>query len=292
MLLLQLFVNGLIASALYALMAVGFAMIYNGTRILHLAHGAVFTFAGYALYALAVGLGWPVLLALGASVVLAAALGVLMELLVYRPLRKLESSPAALLIASVGLLTFFQALYALAFTTDTRVIRQGPLPTYELGPVTVTGLHVAVAAVALAIFPVLQLFLVRSKWGRAIRALGDNPRLALVLGMDTDRLYLVIFALGSALAGIAAGLISLDLGVRPEMGLSIMFAALVAVIVGGIGYLPGAAAGALVLGVLQHLPLWQLSARWQDVAVFGTLVLFLIFRPQGIFGGRLAARRA
>jgi len=273
-------------------MAVGFAMIYNGTRILHLAHGAVFTFGGYVLYVLAVKLGLHVALAVLGAVILTAVLGALMEILVYRPLRKREGSLEALIIASLGLLTFFQALFALTFGTDTRNMREGPLPTYEVGELIVTALHVLVGIVALVIFPLLQLFLTRTRYGRAIRALADNPRLAVVLGIDTDRLYVLIFALGSGLSGIAVSLIAFDQGVRPEMGFSIMLFILVAVIVGGVGYLPSAAAGGLVLGVLQHLSLWQLSSRWQDVVVFGALVIFLVFRPQGIFGHMLSVRRA
>lgn len=291
MLLLQLFIDGLTSGALYALMAVGFAIIYNGTRILHLAHGAVFTFGGYALYVLAIVLHLPMALALVGAVLGCAGLGVAMDITVYRPLRRRNSSAAAILVASIGLLTLFQALYALVFGTDTMSLHQGPLPTFEVGDVIVTALHIVAAAVTIVVFPLLQLFLTRSRYGRAIRALADNPRLAVVRGIDTERLYILIFALGSALAGIAVGLISFDLGVTPDMGFAVLFVALVAVIVGGVGYLPGAAAGGFLLGLLQKLSLWQLSARWQDVIVFGALVAFLVFRPQGIFGHMLSTRQ-
>lgn len=290
MLLLQLFIDGLTSGALYALMAVGFAIIYNGTRILHLAHGAVFTFGGYALYVLGIALHLPMALALVGAVLAASCLGVAMDRAVYRPLRRRNSSAAAILVASIGLLTFFQALYALVFGTDTLNLHEGPLPTFEVGDVIVTVLHIVAAAVTIVVFPLLQLFLTRSRYGRAIRALADNPRLAVVRGIDTERLYILIFALGSGLAGIAVGLIAFDLGVTPDMGFSVLFVALVAVIVGGVGYLPGAAAGGFLLGLLQKLSLWQLSARWQDVIVFGALVVFLVLRPQGIFGHMLVTR--
>jgi branched-chain amino acid transport system permease protein len=290
MLLLQLFIDGLTSGALYALMAVGFAIIYNGTRILHLAHGAVFTFGGYALYVLGIGLHLSMPVALVGAVLAASCLGVAIDVVVYRPLRRRNSSAAAVLVASIGILTFFQALYALIFGTDTLNLHQGPLPTFEVGDVIVTSLHIVAAAVTIVVFPLLQLFLARSRYGRAIRALADNPHLAVVRGIDTERLYILVFALGSALAGIAVGLISFDLGVTPDMGFSVLFVALVAVIVGGVGYLPGAAAGGFLLGLLQKLSLWQLSARWQDVIVFGALVVFLVLRPQGIFGHMLATR--
>src|SRR6185437_15608268 len=118
-LLLQLLIDGLTSGALYALMAVGFAMIYNGTRILHLAHGAVFTFGGYALYVLAITLDLPMALAIVGAIVGSACLGVLIDVAVYRQLRKRDSSAAAVLVASLGVLTFCQAVYALVFGTDT-----------------------------------------------------------------------------------------------------------------------------------------------------------------------------
>ena len=291
MLVLQLFINGLATGALYALTAVGFALIYNGTRIFHIAHGAVFTFGGYALYVLSATLGLPLVLALVGALIVTAAFGALADILVYRPLRKRGSSPAGMFIASIGLLTFAQAVYSLIFGTDTLNLRQGALPIFDVGEITVTGMHIIAAGVTIVVFPVLQIFLTRSRYGRAIRALADNPRLAVVRGIDADRLYILIFALGSALAGIAVVPIAYDLGVRADMGFGVMFAALVAVIVGGVGYLPGAAAGGFLLGVTQSLSLWQLSGRWQDVVVFGALLAFLVFRPEGIFGHMLATRR-
>ncbi len=291
MLVLQLLINGLATGALYALTAVGFALIYNGTRIFHIAHGAVFTFGGYALYVLSAPLGIPVPIALIGALIATAAFGALVDIAVYRPLRKRGSSPSGMFIASIGLLTFAQAVYSLIFGTDTINLRQGALPIFDVGDITVTSVHIIAAAITLVVFPALQIFLSRSRYGRAIRALADNPRLAVVRGIDADRLYILIFALGSALAGIAVVPIAYDLGVRADMGFGVMFAALVAVIVGGVGYLPGAAAGGFLLGVTQSLSLWQLSGRWQDVVVFGALLAFLVFRPEGIFGHLLATRR-
>jgi branched-chain amino acid transport system permease protein len=289
---LQLLLNGLAAGALYALMAVGFALIYNATRMLHLAHGAVFTFGGYALYVLHIRLGLHFAVALVLSVLLTAFFGALNELLVYRPLRRRGSSHAAILIASIGILTLCQAIFALSFGTTTLNMHQGALSTFEVGGLVLTELHVMAAGASIIIFPLLQWFLVRTRHGRAMRALADNPRLAVIYGIDTDRFYVMIFALGSALAAVSVALSAFDVGVRPEMGFSIMFVALIAVIVGGIGYLPGAAAGGLLLGLLQNLSLWPLSSQWQEVVLFGALIAFLVFRPEGIFGHLQVTRRA
>ncbi len=289
---LQLMLNGLASGALYALIAIGFALIYNATRMLHLAHGAVFAFGGYVLYVCTEWLGLPVAIGFVAAVIAAGGLGAAMEVLVYRKLRAQSSKPAAILVASLGLLIFCQAVYGIVFGTDTLSIENAPLHTYTFSGLVVTQLHLVVAMVALVVFPLLHLFLVRTRYGRSIRALADNPSLATVFGVDTDRVYIYIFVIGSGLAAIAAGLISFDSGVRPTMGFSIMFIALVAVIIGGIGYLPGAAAGGLIVGLLQNLALWQLSARWMDVVVFGVLIVLLLIRPQGVFGSKQVVRRA
>jgi branched-chain amino acid transport system permease protein len=291
LLLLQLAIDGLTSGALYALVAVGFAIIYNGTRILHLAHGAVFTFGGYVLYVLVVLLHLPVPLGIAGTILAAAGFGAAIEVAIYRPLRGRGSSAAALLVASLGVLTLCQAAFALVFGTDTRNLHEGPLPIIEVGDIIVTTLSIVAAVVTILVFPVLQLFLSWSRYGRAIRALADNPSLAIVRGLETGRLHILIFALGSALAGIAVILVAYDLGVTPDMGFNVMFIALVAVIVGGVGYLPGAAAGGFLLGLMQKLSLWQLSGRWQDVIVFGALIAFLVFRPEGLFGHMLASRR-
>lgn len=288
----QLILNGLASGALYALIALGFALIYNATRMLHLAHGAVFAFGGYVLYACSEWLSLPLTVGFVVAILAAGVLGVAMEVLVYRKLRARDSAPSAILVASLGLLIFCQAVYGLIFGTDTLSIEKAPLPTYTFGGLVVTQLHLIIAVVTLVVFPVLHLFLVRTRYGRSIRALADNPSLATVFGVDTDRVYIYIFVIGSGLAAIAAGLISFDAGVRPTMGFSIMFVALVAVIIGGIGYLPGAAIGGLIVGLLQNLALLQLSARWQDVVVFSVLILLLLVRPQGVFGGKQVVRRA
>jgi branched-chain amino acid transport system permease protein len=290
MLFLQLFIDGLAAGALYALTAVGFAIIYNGTRILHMAHAAVFTFGGYTLYVL-VKLHVPSPVAVVLALASAAAMGVLIDRIVYKPLRARKSSEAALFIASIGALTLLQSIYAIVFTTDTLYLRQGALQTFDFGEIRITIVHIIAAAIALVVFPALQVFLMRTRYGRAMRALADNPGLAVVRGVNVERLYMLIFAVGSLLAGLAVVLIAFDLGVRPEMGFPVIFVSLVAVIVGGVGYLPGAAAGGFLLGLLQNLSLWQLSGRWMDVIVFGALLIFLIFRPQGIFGHLQATRR-
>jgi len=288
---LQLLVNGLIAGAVYALISLGFAVIYNGTRVLHLAHGGIFAFGAYMLWTFNILLAFNIALAFFCSIVLSAAFGAFVEVFVYRHLRARKSSADAVVVASLGVLILTQATIALVFGTDTLFLHEEALSTYELGGIILSRLHVAVVVVAIVVFPVLHYFISYTKYGRAIRALADNPDLLQLFGVDRDRLYVLIFGLGSGLAALAGGLIAFDSGTQPEMGFHIMFIALTAVIVGGLGYLPGAAAGGLIVGLLQNLSLWPFAQRWQDIVVFGALIVFLLVRPQGVFGSMLVIRR-
>jgi branched-chain amino acid transport system permease protein len=289
---LQLLFNGLIAGALYALITLGFAVIYNGTRIFHLAHGGVFAFGAYMLWTFNILLGLNIAVAFFVSIALSAAFGILIEALVYRPLRARKSGADAVVVASLGIIILTQATLALVFGTDTLFMHEGALYTYEFDGIVLSRLHIVIAAVAIVVFPMLHYFISYTKYGRAVRALADNPDLLQLFGVDRDRLYILIFGLGSGLAALAGGLIAFDSGAQPEMGFHIMFVALTAVIVGGVGYLPGAAAGGLIVGLLQNLSLWSFAQRWQDIVVFGALIVFLLVRPQGVFGSMLVTRRA
>jgi branched-chain amino acid transport system permease protein len=288
----QFIINGIASGAIYALLAVGFAMIYNTTKMLHIAHAVVYTGGAYGYYGFAILLGMGLWLAVPFAIACAALLGLGIEIGIYRPIRRAGGGTNSILIASLGTISLLQGVYSIVFTTDTRTLREGALPSIAIGDNAITALHIAILAVVVIVFPLLQLFLKRSRIGTAIRALADNPGLAEVHGMDTKRLYAIILLIGSSLAGAAAILVSLDLGVKPDMGFDAVFTSVVAVVVGGVGYLPGALLGAFMLALLQQLVVWQLNSAWQSGLVFAVLVLFLVLRPQGVFGGRILSRRA
>jgi branched-chain amino acid transport system permease protein len=259
--------------------------------MLHIAHGAVYAFGGYAFYVSVVGLGFNYFIGAIVAVACGATLGLLIELFIYRPIRRWGGGTNSIFIVSIGTVSVLQAVYALVFTTDTLTLRGGALPTYILQGASITILHIATIAIAIAMFGLITLFLNRSRIGTAIRALSDNVVLAEVQGLDTPRLYAIIFFMGSALAATAGVLVSLDIGLRPNMGFDAVFTAIIAVIIGGVGYLPGALFGAFIVGFLQQLVVWKLDTAWQSGMVFLLLIVFLIFRPNGIFG-RPVARRA
>ena len=282
--LLQLLANGFVNGCLYALMALGFALIYNTTKIFHIAHGAIYTAAAYACWLLLVQLHWPTVLAIGISLLLAALLGALTELWVYAPLVRRNASTLVALLSSLGLYVALVNLIAMLFGNETKVLRPGIEKTYHFGSVILTRVQLAEVATALVLLPAFVLLLQRSRWGKAIRAVRDNPTLASVLGINLRAVRLWVFAGGSALAGLAAILAALDVGVDPNVGMPALLTAAVALIVGGVGTFEGPVLGAFLLGLLQSLVVWKISARWTDAITFAVLIAFLLFRPAGLAG--------
>jgi branched-subunit amino acid ABC-type transport system permease component len=151
----------------------------------------------------------------------------------------------------------------------------------------ITPVQIVIILTSLALFALTALILKRSKIGKALRAVANDPELAVVAGLDKDRIIYFTYFTGSALAAIAAILISLDIDMTPLMGFQAMLYGVVAVVIGGLGNILGAYFGGLLLGLAQHLGVWYISSKWQDAIAFVILILFLLFRPQGFFGRRM-----
>ncbi len=281
----QYIVNGLCAGALFGLTALGLSLIYNVTNVFHFAHGAVYTSAAYLLFLFAcktsIGAAPATILAL----TLAILLGVLMDRFFYAPL------PAGVrrtvpIITSFGIYIVIVNLIALGFGNDTQILHPGVEKTFEIGPVIVTRIQAIQASVFALLFLLTALLLKFSRYGRLIRAVSDNRKLAEALGLDIKKARLLAFSYGSGLAAAAACLSALETGMDPYMGLAATLSAVVAMIFGGVRVFAAAAVGGVMLGVIQSLVTWQTSARWQSAVTFAILLVVLIFRPQGLFGAK------
>ncbi|MEC9433393.1 MAG: branched-chain amino acid ABC transporter permease [Pseudomonadota bacterium] len=281
-LLLQLFVNGVINGAHYALLGVGFGLIFATTRIVHFAYGPVFTFAAYMAWAASGGLGLPVWLGLLAAVVTAVALGLGSYLVLYRPLEINRAPPLAPLIASLGLYIVLENLVGILFGTGVRVVDLD-YDIYFLGPVFFTSIHVWQVASFVILAGGLALFLRRTRYGKAILAMTDDPDMARIIGIDTFKVTLLVFAIGSLISAVPATLILLKDGASTHMGFAAVFMGFVAVIVGGVGSLRGAAAGGMLLGLVESLGLWQIPTEWQQSIAFVVLYVMILVRPEGLF---------
>jgi branched-chain amino acid transport system permease protein len=172
------------------------------------------------------------------------------------------------------------------YGNDTKVISPGVGEAFYFGSVILTRIQLLEILAFLILFFTFFLVLKKTKLGKIIRALSDNPRLVTILGIDVRKIRILIFALGSFLAGISSCFVALDIGMDPNAGMNVFLVAAVAVIIGGIGMFNGAVFGAFTLTVLQNLMLWKVSAKWQNALVFIVLVVFLLVKPEGILGKR------
>ncbi len=285
---LQLFVNGLIGGAHYALLAVGFGLIFATTRIVHFAYGPIYTIAAYVAWVTAGPLHWPLPLAMLAAAMVAALLGVFSYQFLYRPIEERQGSTLVVLIASLGLFIVLENLTGIVFGTGGQTVAGFEGGIHFIGPVFFTTVNVWQIVSVLILVPVLAVFLRRARPGKAILAMTDNAEMARIVGIDTVKVSMLVFALGSAISAVPATLILLRDGANPSMGFLAVFIAFVAVVVGGIGSLRGAVAGGFALGMIESLGLWQIPTEWQNSISFVVLFLVVLLRPQGLFG---AARR-
>ena len=284
--LLQLLANGIVAGCVYALVALGFGIIYNTTHIFHIAHGAVYTVGAYAFYSFARGLELNSFISFLLALFVTALLGILMDLVIYHPLTKRKASLGVFLISSLGIYIFLVNLIAMIYGNETKILSPGIEKTFHFGSVILTRIQLLEVLIFLIAFPTFLLFLNRTKPGKLIRALSDNPVLTTVLGVDVRRVRFLVFAIGSFLAGAASCLVALDVGMDPNVGMDALLIAAVTVIIGGMGNFKSPVVGAFMLGIIQNLVIWKISARWEAAITFLLLISFLLFRPQGILGRR------
>jgi branched-subunit amino acid ABC-type transport system permease component len=285
MLLVQLLINGLQLGAIYALTAVGFALIFGSTRIFHVAHGASFTLAGYLFWWCVNTQKWHWAAGLLVATAVVVAFGLFMERFIYRPIQRHEGAFFTVFIAAFGTQIMVQNLVGTVFGRGFETVTVSLSRAVELAP----GLFVApIAALAivtgLVLFIALNLFLARTHVGTGLRALSDNPDLVRIFGMEPTRLAQVAFALGSALVVPGAAFTAMTQGINPGIGAHIMLISLAATIVGGIGSLRGAAYGGLLLGLAESVAVWKLDPQWSEAVTFIILFVFIIFRPAGFLG--------
>jgi branched-subunit amino acid ABC-type transport system permease component len=188
-----------------------------------------------------------------------------------------------LLVASLGAFTIIQAVIAMIFTSQFQTLSGAASEkVYAIFGASITETQVIILASAVLVFVLLSLFLKVTMFGKQVRAVSDDEEVAWIAGINTEKIIGWIFFIGSAIAGLGGVLIGFDTGLQPTMGLNLLLKGVIAAIVGGIGSIPGAILGALLLGFAENFGIWKISGEWKDAIAFGLLILFLIFRPKGI----------
>jgi neutral amino acid transport system permease protein len=279
--------NGLKLAMIIAITSIGLSLIFGTTGLSNFAHGEMVTIGAVIAFYFNSDLGWQIIGATVAAVILSAVLGYLFDRGVWRPLRHRKTSLTSMMIVSIGVALAARYLILYLFGADVESYVEYTLQSsVDLGPVALTPRSLWVMGLALLIICGLALFLLRTRFGKAIRAVSDNPDLASSTGINTDRVIAIVWALGGALAGIGGVFYGLEFQVRWDMGFTLLLMMFAAVTLGGLGNPFGALVGSLVVGVFVELWTW-IVPNANDLKTVGALValiLILLIRPQGLLG--------
>jgi branched-subunit amino acid ABC-type transport system permease component len=298
----ELFVYGVVLGGIMALGAIGLTLLYGVLRFAHFAHGDLMTLGAYVVLLLNVELlpalgipelkwgplsfGGRMLGALAVSMGVTAGVALLIDRILYHPLRARRSSPAMLAIASLGMAFILRSLIYIIWGPQFLFYSRELRPAWGLPlGVRLKPDQVFILVMVLLLVLLLYLFLQHTKLGKAMRATADNPQLALVCGIDTTHVTSWTWGIGAALAAAAGVLYGIDAQLRPDMGWSFLLPLFAAVILGGIGSPLGALVGGIILGVVQQVSTAFLLPTYKPAVAFLVLVLLLFVRPRGLFGG-------
>ncbi|MBO5197654.1 MAG: branched-chain amino acid ABC transporter permease [Lachnospiraceae bacterium] len=278
------FINGLNVGSIYALIALGYTMVYGIAKMLNFAHGDIIMVGAYTVYVCLSSANMPAFAAVLIGIVVCSLLGMVIEKIAYKPLRK--ASPLAVLITAIGVSYFLQSVAQLIFGSR-EVSFQSiiPLGAVSIGELKISGEAVVTMAVTILIMILLTLFINKTKAGSAMLAVSEDKAAAELMGINVNRTISLTFAIGSGLAAIAGVLYACSYGfIGPYMGSMTGIKAFVAAVLGGIGSIPGAMIGGILLGIIESLSKAYISTRLSDAIVFGVLILVLVLRPSGILG--------
>ena len=287
----QQLINGLMLGASYALIAIGYTLIFGVLKLLYFAHGEVFMVGAFAGLYLVIYGGANIYVALLGAMIICALLGVIAVYVSVRPVAK--DRPLAPLISTIGLTIVLQNLAVYIFggqqVAFPEAIKQ---QLYHIGPVTISSVQIFILGVAISLMVVLWFFIEHTRMGRAIRATAENHETAALLGVDVNRVVLVTFMIGSGIAGIAGVLDGIkNSGISPFMGLSAAVKGLIVMLLGGLGNVPGAMVAGLMLGLIEILSAAYIGTTERDLFSFMILILILLYRPTGLFGARTPEER-
>ncbi len=280
----QLILNSVIAGAIYGIVALGFNLIYGATKFFNLSHGVIAVAGAYGFLFFSKTLGLNLFLSVLIGVDIAAIIGYGLDKLVYLPLRKRKASNMALLIASLGAFTALQAVIAILFTSQFQILWQNysTQKIYEIYGGVITQTQVVILMSGILITTALVFILKKTLFGKMVRAVSDDEEAAKIIGINTNKIISRVFIIGSAIAGLAGILVGFDTGVEPTMGMSLLLKGVIASVIGGVGSIYGGFLGAFLLGFAENFGIWKISGEWKDAIAFALLIIFLLFRPQGI----------
>jgi len=285
-------VTGISLGSIYAIIALGYTMVYGIAKMLNFAHGDIIMVGGYASFIMTSTMGLPPIVSIIASMLICTTLGLFIERFAYRPLR--QAAPLAVLITAIGVSYLLQNLALLIFGASpksyTSLVSFPALKLFD-GQLTITGETLVTIGASVVIMVALTLFIKKTKAGHAMLAVSEDKGAAQLMGVNVNFTIALTFAIGSALAAIAGVLLcSAYPSLTPYTGAMPGIKAFVAAVFGGIGSVPGAMIGGILLGVIENLSKAYISSQMADAIVFGVLILVLLFKPTGILGKKITEK--
>ena len=279
-------INGLGLGSIYALVALGYSMVYGIVQLINFAHGDIIMVGGYSVYLVMTMMKLPVWIAVPVAIIVCALAGVIIERVAYHRLLVHNAARISLLITAMGVSIFLQNLFMLLFGTDPKAMPSiFSSNVLKLGSMELASTTVLNIAVSVLMMTGLQLLVDKTKIGKAMQATSEDAGAAKLMGINTNSVVAITFAIGSALAAVGAVLYCNTYPqIRPDMGNLLGLKAFIAAVLGGIGSIPGAMLGGYILGVAESLTKAYISSTFTDAIVFGILILMLLVKPSGLMG--------
>ena len=286
---LQYLINGISIGAVYAIIALGYTMVYGIAKMLNFAHGDVIMVGAYISFCVTNYLGLPAIVSVLAAMVVCTVLGILIEGLAYKPLRGTPS--LAVLITAIGVSYFLQNTAQLIWTSSpknfTSIVNIKPMAVFD-GQLTITGEMIVTVLTAVIVMAALTWFTTRTKMGKAMRAVSEDRDAAQLMGINVNQTISMTFAIGAALAAVAGVLLCSTVPMlQPTTGSMPGIRAFTAAVFGGIGSIPGAMIGGILLGIIENFAKAYLSTQFSDAIVFGVLIIILLVKPAGLMGKQI-----
>ena len=289
---LSYLINGISLGSVYAIIALGYTMVYGIARMLNFAHGDIIMVGGFTVFTIVTTMGGSPVVGILASVVVCTVLGVTIERVAYRPLR--DASPLAVLITAIGVSYLLQNVALLIFGSNARQFTSViTVPALKLagGKLSISSVTIVTILSCIVIMAALMTFINKTKMGQAMLAVSEDRGAATLMGINVNRTISVTFAIGSALAAVAGVLLcSAYPSLSPYTGSMPGIKAFVAAVFGGIGSIPGAFIGGILLGIIENLAKAYISSQLSDAIVFSVLIIVLLVRPTGILGKKMTEK--
>lgn len=284
---LNYLINGISLGSVYAIIALGYTMVYGIAKMLNFAHGDVIMVGGYVAFCTTSYLGWPVVPSILLSIFVCMVLGIVIERLAYKPLRAATS--LAVLITAIGVSYFLQNVALLIWTSNPKVFpNMVTLPSLVIGELQISSVALVTIAACIIIMIVLTLFTNKTKMGKAMRAVSEDKDAAQLMGINVNATISLTFAIGSGLAAIAGVLLcSAYPTLMPTTGSMPGIKAFTAAVFGGIGSIPGAMLGGILLGIIEIFGKAYISTQLSDAIVFSVLIIILLVKPTGLLGKKV-----